>query len=99
MKLKAFDWDKGNVDKNLVRHKVDFREAEEVFFNKPVKYYLDKLHSQNEVRYTVLGITNKKRKLIISYTVRKNKIRIIPARDQSKKERRLYGQSKKNSQI
>ncbi|MFH0942953.1 MAG: BrnT family toxin [Candidatus Beckwithbacteria bacterium] len=93
MRLKEFDWNKGNINKNLVKHKVDFREAEEIFFNKPVKFYLDKLHSQSEVRYTALGTTNKKRKLIISYTVRKNKIRIISARDQSKKERKLYGQS------
>lgn len=93
MKLTEFDWDKANIDKNLVKHKVDFREAEEIFFNKPVKFYLDKLHSQIEVRYTALGITNRKRRLIISYTIRKNKIRIISARDQSKKERRLYGQS------
>ncbi len=93
MKLTEFVWDKGNIDKNLVKHKVDFREAEEIFFNKPVKFYLDKLHSQGEVRYTALGITNKKRRLIISYTIRRNKIRIISARDQSKKERRLYGQS------
>ena len=93
MKVKEFDWDKGNVDKNLVKHKVDFREAEEIFFNKPVKYYIDKLHSQIEVRYTALGKTNKKRKLIISYTIRKNKIRIISARDQSKKERKIYGQN------
>lgn len=92
MKLTEFDWDKANIDKNLVKHKVDFREAEEIFFNKPRRLYLDKLHSQIEVRYTALGITNKKRKLIISYTIRKNKIRIISARDQSRKERRLYEQ-------
>jgi len=31
----VFEWDKGNFDKNLKRHKVTFREAEEVFDNKP----------------------------------------------------------------
>jgi len=80
MQLKEFDWNKGNINKNLVKHKVDFRETEEIFFNRPVKFYLDKLHSQTEVRYTALGITNKKRILIISYTIRTNKIRIISAK-------------------
>ncbi|KKS80513.1 MAG: hypothetical protein UV54_C0004G0001, partial [Candidatus Beckwithbacteria bacterium GW2011_GWA2_43_10] len=45
MQLKEFDWNKGNINKNLVKHKVDFRETEEIFFNRPVKFYLDKLHS------------------------------------------------------
>jgi len=93
MKLKEFVWDKGNIDKNLVKHKVDFREAEEIFFNKPVKFYPDKRHSQKEERFIALGITNKSRKLTIIFTKRKNKIRIISARDQNKRERRLYGQS------
>ncbi len=93
MKLKAFDWDKGNLDKNLVKHKVDFREAEEIFFNKPVKYYPDTKHSQKEKRYIALGKTNKSRKLTIIFTKRKNKIRIISSRDQNKRERKQYGQS------
>ncbi|MCG2691707.1 BrnT family toxin [Microgenomates group bacterium] len=93
MKLKEFVWDKGNIDKNLVKHKVDFREAEEIFFNKPVKFYPDKRHSQKEERFIALGITNKSRRLSIILTRRKNKIRIISARDQNKRERRLYGQS------
>jgi len=93
MKLKAFDWNKGNIDKNLVKHKVDFRECEEIFFNKPIKFYFDKQHSQKEDRYMALGATNKSRKLSIIFTHRKNKIRIISARDQNNRERRLYDQS------
>lgn len=91
MKLKEFDWNKGNIDKNLVKHKVDFREAEEIFFNKPVKFYPDERHSQKEKRFIALGITNKSRKLTIIFTKRKNKIRIISARNQNKRERRFYG--------
>ena len=40
MKLKAFDWDKGNLDKNLVKHKVDFREAEEIFLTNQLNIIL-----------------------------------------------------------
>lgn len=90
----AFEWDKGNIDKNLSKHKVENREAEEVFSNRPLKTFRDIKHSQKEVRFIALGITNKKRRLFINFTIRirdgNQRIRIISARDQSKKERRLY---------
>ncbi len=86
----AFEWDEGNVDKNWHKRNVQYREAEEVFLNKPIKMYHDTAHSQSEERYIALGATNRGRKLIISYTVRKQKIRIISARDQDEKEQRLY---------
>jgi len=90
----SFDWNKGNIDKNWQKHKVHFKEAEEVFLNKPLSLLRDIKHSQSEERYIALGITNQKRKLHIVFTIRNNKIRIISARNQSKKERKLYGEEK-----
>lgn len=87
----SFDWDKGNIDKNWDRHKVYYRETEEIFFNKPLLVFSDKEHSCYEARFQALGVTNKKRKLSIFFTIRKNQIRIISARDQNKKERKKYG--------
>lgn len=86
-----FDWDEGNTEKNWKKHKVHYREAEEVYFNKP-QLLKDKVHSQDEVRYVALGKTNKTRTLFISYTIRDRKIRVISARDMNKKERRYYEQ-------
>ena len=88
--LLEFEWDKGNFDKNLKRHKVTFREAEEVFDNKPFLASEDIKHSQEERRFQALGQTNQERRLFISFTVRKNKIRIISARNMSKKEEVKY---------
>lgn len=85
-----FDWDEGNRDKNWRKHRVDWKETEEVFANEPIKIFKDIRHSQKENRYTALGITNKGRKLYLVFTIRNNKIRIISARNQSRKERRLY---------
>lgn len=85
-----FDWDKHNKEKNWKKHQVHFKEAEEVFFNKPLKTLTDVKHSQKENRLIALGITNKKRKLHIAFTIRKNKIRIISTRPQSHKERSYY---------
>lgn len=86
----AFWWDQGNVEKSWKKHKVHHKEAEEVFFNKPLKILKDVKHSQKEDRFIALGITNKKRRLNIVFTVRKEKIRVISARNQSKKEREFY---------
>lgn len=94
LKPLSFDWDKYNQFKNWEKHRVDYRECEQVFFNKPINFLYDKKHSQKEERFIALGITDKKRKLIITFTIRDNKIRIISARNQSRKERRLYEQSK-----
>lgn len=85
-----FEWDKGNIDKNWHKHGVVTREIEEVFFNKPIKIFRDIKHYQGEVRYAVFGRTNSNRRLYLIFTLRQSKIRIISARDQSKKERSMY---------
>ena len=86
----SFDWDKGNLEKSWKKHQVHFKEVEEVFFNKPLKIFPDKKHSKKENRYVAFGATNLKRKLTIIFTIRKNKIRVISTRNQSKKERKAY---------
>lgn len=92
LKPLKFTWDKNNKNKNWLKHKVESREAEEIFFNRPLKTLYDIKHSQKEGRFIALGITNKGRKLIIAFTIRDKKIRVISARNQSRKERKLYEQ-------
>lgn len=91
-KIIGFEWDKGNKEKNKIKHNVETNESEEIFFNEPIFNY-DKVHSQVEDRFLAYGITDKKRFLILSFTIRgeqKNKIRVISSRDQHKKEREYY---------
>jgi len=85
-----FIWDKGNIDKNWLKHQVTNRECEEVFFDKNKKISKDVLHSNKEKRYILLGKTKKDRLLFIIFTIREKKIRIVSARDINKKEVRLY---------
>ena len=40
-----FDWDEGNRDKNWRKHKVEWKEGEEVFANEPIKIFKDIRHS------------------------------------------------------
>lgn len=84
-----FSWDKGNINKNL-KHKVDDKEAEEVFLDENKKTFKDKLHSNGEERFRIVGKTRKGRLLFVAFTIRGKKIRIISARDINKKEVKLY---------
>jgi len=88
----GFDWDDGNKQKNWEKHQVDFRECEEVFFNQPLLIKEDSKHSSQEKRFYVLGRSDIGRTLFLVFTLRNNKIRVISARDQSKKERKIYEQ-------
>lgn len=85
-----FDWDKGNITKSLFNHGVEYVECEQVFFNKPLLINYDYTHSSRESRFRALGRTDSNRYLFIIFTIRENKIRVISARDQSKKERKQY---------
>lgn len=91
-----FDWDQGNINKNIARQKIKNEEAEEIFVNQPIVLLKDKKHSQKEKRLMVLGMTDKQRLLSVIFTRRGDKIRIISARPISRKERRLYEQKTKN---
>jgi hypothetical protein len=87
--IEGFDWDKANIKKNEIKHKVYYRESEQVFFDKPI-YFKDEKHSKTEDRFYAIGETNRGRRLIIIFTKRGGKVRIISARNQSKKEKKLY---------
>jgi uncharacterized DUF497 family protein len=91
--LTGFDWDENNRDKNWEKHQVLVGECEEVFFNLPLLLQTDSAHSEKEPRYYVLGHTIAGRRLFIVFTVREDKIRVISARDMSKKERKIYEQA------
>ncbi|MBI2641643.1 BrnT family toxin [Candidatus Roizmanbacteria bacterium] len=85
-----FEWNKGNIGKNLKKHSVTDKEAEEVFECARKFIFKDEKHSLGERRYMIWGITRRGRKLTVFFTLREEKVRIISARDMSRKERREY---------
>jgi uncharacterized DUF497 family protein len=86
----GFEWDEGNRYKNWISHGVSEVEAEEAFVSRPLLLLDDDKHSQFEDRYAVLGKTKKNRTLFVAFTIRKDKIRVISARDMSEKDRKEY---------
>jgi len=86
----GFDWDEGNLLKNWEKHSVTHLEAEQVFFNEPLIVAEDEKHSQKERRWYGLGRTDVYRLLMVVFAIREKKIRVISARDMSRKERKIY---------
>jgi len=94
--IQGFDWDDRNRTKNLHSHSVSIQESEQVFFNTPIVVSQDLAHSSaKEPRFAALGRTDDGRLLSIFFTIRKKLIRVISARDMSKKERQVYHEKSK----
>jgi uncharacterized DUF497 family protein len=93
-RIQGFDWDEGNSRKSAEKHEVSQGEAEQIFFNNPLLVVSDVKHSDTELRLHALGHTDGGRKLHISFTLRGDGtlIRVISARDMSRKERLRYDQ-------
>ena len=89
-KCTGFDWDDGNQDKNWEKHRVSDGQAEEIFFNDPLVAGTDPAHSKRERRYFALGQTNARRPLFVVFSIRKNLIRVISAREMTNREVRRY---------
>ncbi len=85
-----FEWDPNKAASNLRKHDVDFYEAETVFLDPYGLILDDPDHSEEERREILLGYSDRNRLLLVSYTARGNRIRIISARKPDGMERALY---------
>jgi uncharacterized DUF497 family protein len=93
----GFQWDRGNSNKNLLRHNVQNWECEQGFFNKPLLVLEDPEHSIAEKRGAGFGKTDLGRLLVVIFTKRGNLVRVISARDMNSKERKFYEENEKEN--
>ena len=82
------EWDEVNNQRNIEKHGISFETAALVFADEERIEYYDKLHSQEEDRYVVLGCVQGI--LYVVYTMRDEYARLISARMATKLERRIY---------
>jgi uncharacterized DUF497 family protein len=94
----GFDWDLGNAPKVRAKHGVEPGECEQVFFVEPLMVAFDARHSENERRWQALGRTTEGRRMFLVFTMRGSLIRIIAARDMSRKERNYYDEIEATTQ-
>jgi uncharacterized DUF497 family protein len=93
--LVGFEWDDGNVYKNE-KHGLSYKLIEEVFFNEPLLVVEDFQHSDDECRCVAFGKDDKNTKITIVFTVRDRLVRVISAREMTKKEKKFYENNKNN---
>ncbi len=86
----GFQWDEGNIDKNLLKHRIQNWECEQIFFNEPLIILDDPKHSVSEKRWAAFGLTDAGRFLAVIFTKRRKLLRVISARDMNRKERKFY---------
>ena len=85
-----FEWDDAKSEANERKHGVSFTEAVTVFGDPLALTGFDPGHSDDEDRYITMGTSATGRLLIVSHTDRGDKVRLISAREASRRERRDY---------
>ncbi len=85
-----FDWDEDKAIANLKKHKVSFEEAKTVFADPFSITVDDPKHSADECRFVDIGAAANGKILVVSYTQREEKIRLISCRKSTKSERKIY---------
>lgn len=85
-----FEWYPLKAEANLKKHRVSFQEAMTVFGDERVLVVPDRVHSGHEERAIAIGLSAEKRLLIVCFTVRGEKLRLISSRRVERWERRVY---------
>jgi uncharacterized protein len=89
-----FEWDPKKAEANLSKHGVSFAEAVTAFGDPLSMNIPDPDRSESEQRFIVLGISDRYRLLVVSYTDRPPRTRIISARLATRHEREQYEEEK-----
>jgi len=90
-----FSWDAQKAITNFEKHGISFEEAATIFSDAEGLDWEDLAHATHESRYKRVGISIDTTVILVVYTVRRSKdgketIRIISARQASRKERKAY---------
>jgi uncharacterized DUF497 family protein len=86
----SFEWDEEKASANLRKHGISFDEAAMVLADPFSLTIPDPGHSLDEQRYIDIGASEKGRVLVMVYTERGTRIRIISCRKATPSERRIY---------
>ena len=85
-----FEWDSDKAHSNIEKHGIGFAEAMTVFGDPLELTIPDPDHSEGEARFLSLARSAQGRLLVVSYTERVGRIRLISAREAEPRERKSY---------
>ena len=85
-----FRWDPNKDAANQRKHSVGFREAATVFHDPLSTTFPDYDHSASEQRFLTIGVSVRGRVMVVAHAEQGDTIRIISARQATKRERKFY---------
>jgi hypothetical protein len=85
-----FEWDRTKAESNRRRHGVTFDEGSTVFGDPLAMLMPDPDHSAEEERHLLLGLSNRRRLLVVAFAERPPRTRLISVRRAARHERRNY---------
>ena len=87
-----FEWDEDKNSINIQKHNISFEEAMTVFKDNRAVLLYDENHSEIEDRFSIIGMSQMSKLLIVCHCYRENDtiIRIISARKPTKAECKYY---------
>lgn len=88
-----FEWDATKASDNLKNHGVAFEEALTVFADPLAVIFDDPDHSDAERRELIIGHSSSQRLLVVSFTDRSPRTRIISARKATAREQQDYAKN------
>jgi len=92
--LMEFEWDEEKAAFNETKHGVSFGEAATLFDDPFFLVFPAPAHSISEQRYLIIGESAEGRLLLAVYAERRDRVRLISAREATSKERRRYEEEK-----
>jgi hypothetical protein len=88
----TFEWDPEKAQSNWKKHRVSFEEASTLFGDSLSRTIGDPLHSfAGEERFVTIGLSQRRRLIVVVHCDRGQNIRIITARRATAQERQTYG--------
>ena len=85
-----FEWDDKKANINRRKHGVTFEEATTAFADELSITIDDPLHSQDEDRLILIGMSQEFKTLVVVHVEKRETIRIISARKATKQEQKFY---------
>jgi uncharacterized DUF497 family protein len=85
----GYEWDPEKAKANFRKHRIALADAVSVFFDNSAITIED--DNPDEERFATMGLDALGRVLVVVYTWRGDKIRLISARKATEKERKQYG--------
>jgi uncharacterized DUF497 family protein len=85
-----FEWDPAKARLNDRKHGIGFEEASTVFGDPLAVTFADPDHSEAEDRWVTFGQSRKRRLLVVTHFDRAGRVRLISAREATRRERKIY---------